>query len=254
MPSVSIQSFSSPQVRVLPTHEAMSRAAAEQLVSCAKDVLASHGPFSLVLAGGSTPRRLYELLAGPYSSQIRWNRVHLFWGDERYVPSDDDTSNFQVAYDALIRHVPIPPDQVHRIPTDISPPAKAASTYESTIRQFYESRNDDFPFDVVVLGMGADGHTASLFPEDAPHNTSTDAPWVRAVSAPPRHSPQQRITLTMSAINRSRDALFLVSGASKREAAHAVLDATDETLPAAQVRPYRNLFWFLDSDAYTTGA
>lgn len=252
MPTVSIESFSSPQVRVLPNYEAMSRAAVEQVISCAKDVLASHGPFAMVLAGGNTPRRLYELLAGPYSSQINWNRVHLFWGDERYVPADDEASNFRVAREALIRHVPIPPDQVHRIPTDISPPAKAASTYEGTLRRFFEGRNDKYPFDLVLLGMGTDGHTASLFPEDAPHTTSsTDAPWVRAVTAPDRHTPRQRITLTMAALNQSRDAVFLVSGASKRDAAHAVLDASDETLPAAQVRPHRNLFWFLDREAYS---
>lgn len=251
MPPAPNNTSSPPHPHVFPNYETMSRAAVERLISCAKEVFSTHGPFSMALAGGHTPKRLYELLAGPYRRQMQWGRVHLFWGDERYVPHDDPASNYRVAYEALIQHVPIPPDHVHPIPTDIAPPSKAASTYESTLRTFFADRDTDQTFDVVLLGMGADGHTASIFPEDAPHeSTESGLPWVKAITAPPRHTPRQRITLTLSALNNARDAIFLVSGEEKREASRAVLDATDATLPAAHIHPRGQVFWFTDKAAY----
>lgn len=239
-----------PTVNVFHNYETMSRAATEQFISNAKEVFAKPGPFSVALAGGSTPRRLYELLTGPYRNQIQWQRIHLFWGDERYVPPSASESNYRTAYDAFIQHVPIPPDYVHRIPTDGESPEEDAAAYESTLRQFFDKRGGDHTFDLVMLGIGEDGHTASLFPENAPFEGDATGPWVQAVEAPPRHPCQQRITLTPSIINNARDVLFLASGAAKQDALRSVLDDPDSPLPAAQIRSQRNLFWFLDDAAF----
>ena len=240
----------SPIVNVFHDYETLSRAATEQFISNAKEVFAEPGPFSVALAGGSTPRRLYELLTGPYRGQIQWQRIHLFWGDERYVPPNHADSNYRTAHEAFIKHVPIPPDYVHRMPTESGSPEEDAAKYESTLQQFFGARGGDHTFDLVLLGIGEDGHTASLFPENAPFNTDLDGPWVQAVDAPPRHTCKQRITLTPSVINNARDVMFIASGESKRDALHSVLDDPDSPLPAAQIRPQRNLMWFLDDAAY----
>ena len=239
-----------PLVNVFHDYETMSRAATEQFISSAKEVFSEPGPFSVALAGGSTPRRLYELLTGPYRGQIQWQRIHLFWGDERYVPPQDANSNYKMAHNAMVKHVPIPPDYVHRIPTDGASPEADARAYEATLRSFFDERGGDHTFDLVILGLGEDGHTASLFPEHAPFEDDPDGSWVQAVEAPPRHTPAQRITLTPAAINQARDVLFIASGASKQDALQTVLGNPDAPLPAARIRPQRNLLWFLDDAAY----
>ena len=240
-----------PATKVFPDHEAMSRAAAAHIAERADAVLSQRDVFSLVLAGGGTPKRLYELLAEtPFRDMLPWKQVHIFWGDERFVPADDPASNYRMAWEALLRHVPIPSGNIHPIPTDIESPSLAASKYEATLRTFTDDYSGDCTFDCILLGLGRDGHTASLFPEDAPHAAPDTDAWVRAVTAPPRHTPRQRVTLTLPAINQSLDALFLVSGAGKRDAAQAVLDRSDASLPAAHVHPRRKLLWFLDEAAY----
>ncbi len=235
------------QVHVYPDLEALSAAAAERLVARATQALAERDRFTLALAGGSTPRPLYRLLAGPHRRRIPWERVHVFWGDERYVPPDDAASNYRMARETLLDRVPIPPANVHAMPTDRDAPADAAAAYETVLRDAFD---DAATFDLILLGLGDDGHTASLFPEDDRATLADGAlPWVRAVEAPPRYGVRPRLTLTLPAINRARQAFFLVAGAAKRDALHAVLERRDPALPPSHVRPRGSAAWFVDEAA-----
>ncbi|MDX1548232.1 MAG: 6-phosphogluconolactonase [Rhodothermales bacterium] len=227
-------------VRILPDGEALGRAAAEAVAAALADAAARQDRVTLALAGGSTPRRLYELLAGPFRDALPWDRLHIFWGDERLVPPDDEASNYAMAREALLRHVPLPPGQIHPIPTDR--PA-AAAAYTATLRQTF---GDEGPtFDLALLGLGDDGHTASLFPG----GPLPDAPWAAAVTAPARYAVRDRITLTLPALCRARRVFFLVSGEEKRAALHRVLDDADPTLPATHVRARETVTWFVDQAA-----
>lgn len=201
------------------------------------------GNFRLVLSGGTTPQLLYSVLAHPpYFNRIPWRRLQLFWGDERFVSHDDPDSNFGMAFATLLRHVPIPPEQVYPIPVD-GTPEDAASRYEATLRAF-QARDESGPlFDVVLLGLGADGHTASLLPESPVLDEKER--WVAAVD---RGRPQARITLTYPAIASSRKVAFIVAGAEKES---AVLNAVagKPALPAARIRSAGEVIWFLDRAA-----
>jgi 6-phosphogluconolactonase len=203
----------------------------------------SPGNFRLVLSGGNTPHLLYRaLVQPPYFNQVPWRRLQLFWGDERFVSHDDPDSNFAMAFATLLRHAPIPPERVHPIPVN-GTPEDAAARYEATLRTF-QARDQAGPlFDVVLLGMGADGHTASLLPESPVLDEQEH--WVAAVD---HGRPQARITLTYPAIASSRKVAFLVSGAEKQS---AVLNAIagKPALPAARVRSEGEVIWFLDRAA-----
>ena len=240
-----------PDVRVFPDLEALSRAAAEVCVQTAQEAVRARGPFAFVLTGGATPRRLYELLAGPAGEDLPWEQTHLFWGDERYVPHDHEESNYGMARAALIDYVGVPEDQVHPMPTGRDAPEDAAAAYEEMLRRFAEARPDGAPlFDLLLLGLGADGHVASLFPEDQPHEQAEEEEsWVRAPYGPPRHTPRQRLTLTFSALAEAQDTLFLVSGEKKRAAVQAVLGAEDPQKPASHVQARRRVRWMLDEAA-----
>jgi 6-phosphogluconolactonase len=231
---------------VFSDHESLSRAAAERVRALIEETLADQTDVALALAGGSTPRRLYQLLA---EADLPWADVHLFWGDERVVPHDHPASNVHLVRETLLRGADVPPPNVHPMPTDRSPDA-AAAAYEETLRRAFADR--PHTFDLALLGMGGDGHTASLFPEDDPD--PDDPRWVRAVSAPPRHDVRRRLTCTLPVFNGARHALVLVSGASKREAVQAALDDRDERLPITRVRPRTPVHWLLDRDARPSGA
>lgn len=236
---------------IFPDREALSRAAAERLAEVVEAVLADKDRMTLVLAGGGTPRRLYELLAAAYRDRLPWNRLYLFWGDERYVPADHPASNYRMAAEALLRRVPVPPDHVFPMPTQAALPAAAAAAYDATLRSFFDASEP--AFDLTLLGLGADGHTASLFPEDAPHAAPADdgpARWVQAVTAPPRYEIRPRLTLTLPALNASRRVFFLVAGEEKRDVLRAVLDHAGPTLPAAHVRARERVTWFVDEAAF----
>ena len=239
-----------PDVRVFDGLEALSRAAADALIAKMEAVLDEQERFALALAGGSTPRRLYELLAGPYRDRVPWGRLLLFWGDERYVPPDHAASNYRMACEALLNHVALQPEHLCPIPTDPPTPAIAADQYAATLRQAFSDR--DTTFDVVLLGLGDDGHTASLFPENAPHEAFEQAnvPWVEAVTAPERYDVRERITLTLPALNGARRVFFLVAGAEKRAALRAVLAAADPALPASHVQAREGVTWFVDEAAF----
>ncbi len=229
-------------VNVSRDYESLSKTAVRHIRAALAESLAEQNQFALALAGGSTPRRLYERLA---NEDLPWEQIHLFWGDERVVSHNHPKSNVRMVRETLLDHISIPAANVHPMPTD-GPSAAAAAAYEDTLQHAFADRSHTF--DLVLLGMGEDGHTASLFPEHDP--LPTDPNWVRAVSAPPRHDIVQRLTCTLPVLNDARRVYVLVSGASKRETVHAVLNEGDEALPAARVQARERLVWLLDEAAY----
>lgn len=203
--------------------------------------------FSLSLSGGSTPKRIYELLgAGDLGVSLDWRKVHLFWGDERFVPMDHQDSNYRMAREAFIDQVPVPFSQVHPILTGARTPEKAAALYEETLQSFYGSKilDPERPlFDVTLLGLGEDGHTASLFPGTKALDERNA--WVTAIIGA---KPEPRISLTYPALESSSMILFIVSGAKKRDILARVL-ANDLTLPAARLATRGTIHVFADRAA-----
>lgn len=222
--------------------ETLSRAAARALVEDIQSRLAVQDRYTLALAGGSTPQRLYERLGAEAAGPLPWERLHLFWGDERYVPPTDPRSNHRLVQRTLLADAPCPAANVHPIPTDRTPPETAAAAYEQTLRRFFADRGATF--DTVLLGLGADAHTASLFPETPALGQTDD--WVRVVEAPPRHDVSTRISCTLPVLNGARQAIFLAAGPRKRAAVHRVLNERDKSLPATHVQPRSQLDWYLD--------
>ena len=237
-------------VRVFTDLPKASHALAGRLVETAKDVLATNDRFSMVLSGGKTPSFLYRLLAGEYSGEISWERVHLFWGDERCVPLDSKESNFAMANEAMISKVQLPPENIHRIPAEIMPPEKAAETYERMLQKYFKREGEDsYLFDAMILGVGEDGHTASLFPGSPA--LADKSHWVLAVDAPPSFSPQKRVTLTFPLINRTRSIFFLASGAKKRKVVRKILEQPETArrlYPAAMILPVGSTAWYIDRE------
>ena len=224
----------------------LAHEAAQRFTGLAREAVESHGRFSVALSGGSTPAALFSLLAeAPYREQIPWAEVHLFWGDERCVPAGDPGSNYHMADEALIARVPIPAENVHRIRGELAPEA-AARAYDNTLRDFF--CGPYARFDLVLLGLGADGHTASLFP-GSPALDERERLSL-AVTAVYEDRPAQRVTLTLAAINTARHVLFLVSGSAKAESVKAVLEGSGEQFPAQRIQPAAGaLTWLLDEDA-----
>jgi 6-phosphogluconolactonase len=237
-------SASEAKLEILADPEALSRRVAVWMLELAT---AKDGGFTVCLSGGSTPRRLYEQLAGPsYRDAFPWSRTHWFWGDERFVPHDDALSNYRMVREALLSRVPIPAINIHPIPTEGVSPETAASAYERELKFFYGAERLDPArplFDVTLLGLGPDGHTASLFP-----NTSVIAERARWCAAVIRAKSETRITLTYPALESSRHAAFLVAGEEK-QAIFDRLRRGDDNLPAARLQPNAEVTWFLDRAA-----
>jgi 6-phosphogluconolactonase len=234
----------STKCRIFDSDEALAHDVAEWLCGLA---LASAGAFAVNLSGGSTPRRLYVCLAAPeIATRFPWDRAHWFWGDERFVPHDHRDSNFRMARDALLSRVPVPEENIHAVPTAGLAPDQAAAAYETTLKRFYgaDTLAAERPlFNVTLLGIGDDGHTASLFPgQPALHETRR---WVVAVIGV---KSEPRITLTYPALNSSRDVAFLATGPEKRPVV-ARAQAGDRTIPAGAIRPVGRLHWFIDRAA-----
>jgi 6-phosphogluconolactonase len=233
-------------IQVYPDLESLSRAAAALLVRQANLAVAARGRFSVALAGGNTPRRTYELLAAPpLVDQAPWGRVHIFWGDERCVPPDDSRSNARLAKEAWLDRVPIPGDQIH--PLNCAPdPAAAAREYEAQLREFFAGQPPCL--DLVFLGLGDDGHTASLFPGTTVLEEKTR--WAAAV-----HLADQdlhRVTLTAPLINQAAVVAFLVAGPSKARVFREVLHGprNPARLPAQLIQPQDGeLLWLADLEA-----
>jgi 6-phosphogluconolactonase len=227
--------------------EALARDAAAWLTDKA---LSRPGRFAICCSGGSTPKRLYELLAQPeYSARFPWPRVHWFWGDERFVPYDHPDSNYRMMHDALLAHAPVPPGNIHPVPTQGVTPEQSAEAYQLTLRAYYGAEVLDRTrplFDTTLLGIGEDGHTASLFPGQSALLEATQ--WVVAVVGP---KPDKRISLTFPVLDSSREVAFLAAGTSKQSIVKRV-QSGDATLPAARVRPIGKLHWFVDRAAATS--
>jgi 6-phosphogluconolactonase len=229
---------------VLADPVAMATYVADWLLALA---LAKNDVFAVCLSGGDTPRRLYELLAKtPYRERFPWPHSHWFWGDERFVPHDDSRSNYRMVRQALLSRTPVPAENIHAIPTEELDPGAAAGAYERTLKSFYGAERFDPArplFDVNLLGLGSDGHTASLFPGNAVLRERDM--WVCAVIGA---KPEARITLTYPVLESCRHAAFLVTGNEKRKILER-LRRCDQSLPAAHLRPIGTFSVFADAAA-----
>ena len=235
------------KIIVLEDAEEVARRAADLFVEIAEASMASRGRFSVALAGGSTPRRCYEMLASDgYRNRLDWSRVHIFFGDERTVPPTDAESNYRMAYEAMLSRLPIPQQNVHRMMGENDPPS-GARLYEEELRSFFQ----DAPwlrFDLILLGMGDDGHTASLFP----HTPALleERAWVVANRVEKLKT--FRLTLTATAINHAAHIVFMVTGAAKAERLREVIRGPrdPERLPSQLIRPVDgSLTWLVDKAA-----
>jgi 6-phosphogluconolactonase len=231
------------RVEIAKDPEALAHRTARWITDLAA---ASRDRFAICLSGGSTPRRLYQLLAEiPYRDALPSDRIHWFWGDERFVPWDHPESNYGMVHAALLERVPVPSDNIHGIPTT-GTPADAAAAYERVLKSYYGSESLDPTrplFDIQILGLGPDGHTASLIP-----GTSVLEERHRWVAEVIGGRPEPRITLTYPALESSRHTAFLVAGADKRATLSRAL-AGDQGLPAARIHPVGELIWFVDEAA-----
>jgi 6-phosphogluconolactonase len=229
---------------VYETPEELAEAAARDFAARAEEAIDALGRFAVVLAGGSTPKATHEALARDYSGRLDWGRVHVFFGDERTVPPDHEDSNYRMAHEALLSRVPV--GSVHRMRGEL-PPAEAAAAYEEELREFFGP--DGVPaFDLILLGLGEDGHTASLFPETSALDV-TDR-WV--VANPVLKLEATRLTLTIPVINAARAVAFLVAGEGKAKALKEILegDADPREYPAKFIRPEGgDLTWMVDRAA-----
>ncbi len=239
----------SARLQILADPDALAQRVGDWLLAFAK---AKQGAFSVCLSGGSTPRKLYERLCEPQAlAAFPWARAHWFWGDERFVPQDDARSNFRMAREALLARAPVPAANIHAIPTENLQPEAAASLYEHELQRFYgaDRLEPGRPlFDVTLLGLGEDGHTASLFP-GLPVLAEREH-WAAAVLGA---KSEPRVTLTYPALESSARVAFLVIGESKRSILKRFLSG-DETLPAARLRPAGELFVFCDAAVSSASA
>ncbi len=235
-----------PEIIVCPDAEALARIAAERFAAAAAEAMSRTGRFAVALSGGSTPRALYRLLASPeFRARVDWPRVHFFWGDERCVPPDHPDSNFRMTREVLLDRIEGSERNIHRMPGE-QEPALAAAAYAEELRRFF---GPGLPrFDLVLLGLGEDGHTASLFPGTAALNENERL--VAAVYVERLRS--HRLTLTLPVLNAAAHTIFLVDGASKKEIVAEIFRASGaaEWYPAARIRPADgDLAWLIGADA-----
>ncbi len=230
-------------VEILSDRSSLVDRACNLTVEKINSAIAQRGQCTIALAGGGTPKPLYQALA---QHNLPWEKLHIFWGDERYVPADHPDSNQKMAREAWLDHVAIPADNIHPMPTDSGDPHKDAQQHEQYLRNFFQCRPDEFPsFDIILLGMGDDGHTASLFPK-------TQALGVRdRLITVGNKDDSQRLTFTVPFINQARCVIFLVAGENKRPAlAQIFAEQADETqYPARLIQPQGELWWLLDQQA-----
>jgi len=240
---------SSFEIRKLTTPQELFSAAAEEVVRAAEESVAARGRFTIVLSGGSTPKGLFNLLATNARSVLPWDRMFFFWGDERHVPPTDPDSNYRMAEETMLSKIPVAAGNVFRVPAENPDAAAAAEAYEQTLRKFFQLEPGQLPrFDLILLGMGPDGHTASLFPGTAALREKSRlivANWVDKLNT-------SRLTFTLPVLNAARCVAFLVSGTDKADALKAVLegDAPGEQYPSKLVRPTDGkLIWLVDRAA-----
>jgi len=242
-----------PDIRIVENVEKLSWEAAEEFVRQARKAVRTREAFTIALAGGSTPKALYALLAAQsgtsFRARVPWDTTHFFWGDERHVPPNHPDSNYRMAHETMLSRVPVPPKNVHRIRAENPDASKAAEDYDQELREFFRLPSGQFPrFDLILLGMGPDGHTASLFPgTDAVREQKklVTAPWVETFRT-------YRITLTPPVLNNAASVIFLVSGKEKAETVREVLQGEFQPtrLPAQVIRPTNGrLLWLVDRAA-----
>ena len=239
-------------IQVAETPEELSSLAAEKFLHLAIDAVRAQGLFTVALSGGSTPREFYSFLSDferPFRAQMPWDKIHFCWGDERHVPPDHPDSNYRMAREVLFSKVPVPPENIHRIKSEIAEASEAADRYEETLRKLFRLSADQFPrFDLILLGLGSDGHTASIFPGSQvikEKRRLVVASWVQQLKS-------SRITLTPPVLNKAEAVVFLVSGLEKAPALHSVLegDYQPEHLPAQLIRSNKsNVLWLVDHEA-----
>jgi len=233
-------------VKTYPNLGVLSEAAAEFFAEQACQAVEKRGRCNAVLAGGETPRSMYELLAGkPYSTSIPWEKIHVYWGDERCVPANNKLSNQFMARQSLLDHVPIPEENIHPIVYENSP-SLAAEEYEKVLRATFKGRSPQF--DVVLLGLGDNGHTASLFP--ATDVLKIQDHWVSHVYI--AEQKLYRVTLTAPILNQGATIMFMVAGSKKAQVIKAVIEGPRDStrLPAQLIEPVNGqLFWLLDQEA-----
>ncbi len=239
------------EIQVWRDLDELSRAAASELLRQARRAVQERGLVSIALSGGSTPKSLYSLLADDFSfrKETPWDKIHFFWGDERHVPPGHPESNYRMAKQALLSKVPVPSENVHRVRSENPDARQVAEKYEETLRSFFGLKTGEFPrFDLVLLGMGPDGHTASLFPgtealREREHLVVAN--WVQKLNA-------YRITMTLPVLNEAALVLFLVSGEDKAETLWQVLEGEEQKdpFPSQLMRPtHGRLLWLVDRAA-----
>ncbi|MCK5243294.1 6-phosphogluconolactonase [bacterium] len=246
-------------VCVLPNTVELVLQAAEAIVSAAETAVQDHGCFTWAVAGGTTPRQLYQTLTQtPWVKDFPWQQTQLFFTDERCVPLEHEDSNYRMLKQTLLDEAPIPAANVHQVPMAADSPESIAQCYEDTLQEFFRAQTKNamtptgFPaFDLILLGLGSDGHTASLFP-NSQEVLEEKSKWAVAALAPHGNPPGYRITLTLPVINAARQVIFLVTGDAKKEIISEVLQPKTtgpSPYPAGLVKPQGKLTWFLDQAA-----
>lgn len=235
---------------IAPNMDELVQTAAMGILDVAQLAVARQGMCSVALSGGSTPRLLYQRLAGsPIAQEMPWAHLHVFWGDERHVQPDHQDSNYRMAREALLDRVPIPPGNVHRIPAELPNADTAAAAYADDLRRAFNLEPGELPrFDLILLGMGEDGHTASLFP----HSPALKERTALVVANPVAKLDTTRITLTLPVINNAARVWFLIAGGTKAEVLRQVLEGPEqpEVLPSQLIAPVDGeLCFLLDSTA-----
>lgn len=240
------------KIEVVADAQKLSRMAAEQFVQLAVAALREKDLFTVALSGGSTPRNVYAKLANqnePLRDQLSWKKIHFFWGDERHVPPDHPDSNYHMAREAMLERAAVPTENVHRIKSENTDAAQAADEYEQMLREFFTLKAEQLPrFDLILLGMGPDGHTASIFPGTDVINERhrlVAAPWIEKFNS-------YRITLTPPVLNNAASVIFIVSGADKAKSLREVLQDVYQParFPAQLIRPSNGkLLWLVDQEA-----
>jgi 6-phosphogluconolactonase len=235
-------------IKTYPSADQLAQAAALHFIECAQEAISEHDYFSVALAGGSTPRAMYQYLATvELVPRVQWEKVYVFWGDERCVAPNHEDSNYRMAFDVMLRHSPIPVKQIYRMEGELDP-KEAAQTYEKRLHDFFGSKVPRL--DLILLGLGADAHTASLFP--GTKALKEKKRWV--VPNYVRKFSSWRITMTAPFINKAANVTFLVSGEGKAEVLQRVLASryTPEEIPAQMIRPeHGQLRWMMDAEAAT---
>ncbi|KAA0230265.1 6-phosphogluconolactonase [candidate division KSB1 bacterium] len=238
------------KIHILEDVATVAQRAAAEFAALSAEAIRQRGRFSVALAGGSTPKQMYRLLAiAPLSEKINWQHIHLFWGDERCVPPEHGDSNYRMVHEALIQKIALPAANIHRMPAEYRDLNAAAGSYANELRIFFKSDSAAMPrFDLILLGMGADGHTASLFPETAA--LAERQRWVVANEVPQLQT--HRLTLTFPVINAAAQVWFLATGAEKAEMVALAVQQkrSSRKIPAQLVQPDPGaLTWFLDAAA-----